>query len=548
MNPKVKLEAATRQRPRTLLAALGLGAALTLGACAPPPEEPSESTSLDSFGYAVPSVLETSNTGTLEGASNGALLLSTRLYPGVYIPGPSGQMIPNSDLMQHQVLPGANRQVIYTIADDATYSDGTPVTCTDYLLSYKAGVLEALFGSHLPLTQQVERMDCNPGSKRFTVVFQEGKGDRWRQLFGPGSVLPAHAIAGKAGMSTGELHTALMDENWEALAEPARIWREGFRLSEFDPELQVSSGPFKIESVGERGEVTLVANDTFYGDPPALDRLVVWPEDVAKTELVEQGALRVAEADTYDWVDRDDPMNPYEIEQSVGQLTETLTLGNAGVFYSWDARQAFAACVDQRAVAAASSAVSGIEVPPVATHVASHDDPVARQLTEVTEPHLETNPTVAAPYAGMTVRIGYQGPDERKAAMVEAIRDSCEPMGITVLDAAAEGSTLADLNRTLTGQWGEEIHREGAIDAVLREVDPQMEYAEVAPDVGDVPGLREAEEQLWEQVPAIPLAAQPRTFVIDGDVGNVVVYTGLSGIGWNMDRWRYDGPERQEEE
>ena len=50
--------------------------------------------------------------------------------------------------------------------------------------------------------------------------------------------------------------------------------------------------------------------------------------------------------------------------------------------------------------------------------------------------------------------------------------------------------------------------------------------------------LRSQEAHLWKQLPSIPLAAQPRTFAVDGAVRNVVPYTGLAGIGWNMDRWQ----------
>ena len=68
-------------------------------------------------------------------------------------------------------------------------------------------------------------------------------------------------------------------------------------------------------------------------------------------------------------------------------------------------------------------------------------------------------------------------------------------------------------------------------------VDPLAEFGASSPRAIDVNQLREAEEQLWREVPGIPLAAQPRWFVIDRTVGNVVTYTGLAGIGWNMDRW-----------
>lgn len=527
-----------------------LSAVMLLGisACSPEPEPETESGVLDHFGYAVPAPLTTTNAGTLVGASQNAQLLSGRIYPAVYLPGPSGQMIPNTDLAQTQVLPGANRQVIYTLAEDASYSDGAQITCTDFLLSYKAGEHDFLFDSHLPLTEEIERLDCTPGAKRFTVVFQEDQGARWRHLFGPGTVLPAHAIAERAGMSTADLATALQEDDLAALEEPARIWREGFNLAEFDPELQVSAGPFRLESVGERGEAILARNDSYFGDPAALQQLVIWPESVSRAELAESGALRIADLSDADlsWLNRDDPHNPYGVEQTVGGLTDSLVLGNAGVFYTWDSRQAFAACVDQAAVAAESSRVSEIEVPPVATHLVPHHDPVARQLVEVTEPHLAVDLDRARTLAGATVRIGYIGPNERKAAMVEAIRASCEPAGITVVDAAEQAGTMDQLSRTVTGQWGEPITREGELDAVLRSVDPTVEFSQGTAGVGDVEALREVEEDLWEQVPTIPLAAQPRTFVVDGDVGNVVVYTGSSGIGWNMDRWWYDEPAQEE--
>ena len=56
--------------------------------------------------------------------------------------------------------------------------------------------------------------------------------------------------------------------------------------------------------------------------------------------------------------------------------------------------------------------------------------------------------------------------------------------------------------------------------------------------MSDVERLRESEEALWEELPVLPLSAQPRIFVIHESVGNVVVHTGLAGIGWNMDRWQ----------
>lgn len=498
-----------------------------------------ELASTDYFGYLVDTALLTTNAGSEVGASSNTEALSGRLYPAVFVPGPAGQMIPNTDLMSTQVLPGTNRQVIYTIAEEARYSDGVPVTCTDFLLSYKAGVHEGLFGSHLPQTQDVLRLDCEPGQKRFTVVFDEDGGGRWRHLFGPGSTLPAHAIAAKAGLSTMELHAALQADDLEILGQVAPIWREGFDLDAFDPALQVTSGPFVIDRVGEDGEVVLVPNGHYYGDAPHLDTIVVWPRGTDARRLVDSDAVRVADIRSTNptWVNRDEPTNTLDVESQVGSLTDTLMLADAGLFATPEARRAFAGCVDQHAVAAVSSRISGVDVPPVALHTLPHNDPMAPQLAGVGTPELAADIERARVLEGATVRIGYLGPDDRKAAMVEELAESCGEAGITVVDASAEASTLADLSRTTTGQWGEPVVREGALDAVLMAVDPLAEYGAASARTVDVGYLREAENRLWQEVPAIPLSAQPRWFVIDRTVGNVVVYTGLAGIGWNMDRW-----------
>lgn len=524
---------------RILGAILAIATVFMVSACAEEVEEPGAHEQ-QHFGYALNASLATTNAGSLLGVATDAALLSARLYPAVYVQGPSGQMIPNTDLATTQVLPGSNRQVIYTINPDATYSDGQPVVCDDFLLAAKAGMMPSVFDSHVPLATQIERVDCTSGSKSATVVFKEDFGARWRYLFDQGILLPAHAIASKAGITLEELNRALQEDDVAALEEPARIWAEGFQLSNFDPELQVSSGPYVITGVGEFGEVTLGRNEYYSGDKATLEDAVVWPKGADIDAIATAGNLQIADIGSWEnaaWVDRDDPLNPYDIVEEVGVLTEQLTLGSAGVFYGAEARQAFAACVDQAAVAAASSSVSGIEVPPVGVHSVRAQNPVVGQLGDLPASQMAVDIAKASMLAGATVRIGYDGPDERKGAMVEAIRASCEPAGITVVDASQEAVSLRDLSRTVVSEWGYEEYFEGPLDAVLRSVDPNREFETVNSLGSDPISTRQTEEQLWTDVPSIPLAAQPRVFVIDRTVGNVVVNTDLSGIGWNMDRW-----------
>ncbi|WP_291313697.1 ABC transporter substrate-binding protein [Corynebacterium sp. UBA2622] len=515
-----------------------------LASCSPPADKAAGDTSTDYFGYQLPVDVTTTNAGSMDGVAETAQALSGRLYPGVFVPGPNGQMIPNTDLVTTQVLPGAQRRVVYKLSDSASFSDGTAVTCDDYLLTLKAGQLPEVFGSHMPLFDEVADMNCEPGAKEFTVVFKEGAGARWRGLFGAGTVLPAHAVARRAGMELGELDTALRSEDPAELHPVAAAWRDGFNLESFDPELQVSFGPYRIDSVGQHGEVALVANDSYYGDAPRTPKLVVWPASANPDELKDTGAQRVAELNEPKpaWLNLDAEGNPFDVKSAVGELTDSLTFAPAGMWSVPSNRQALAACVDQRAVAAASGAASGLDVPVNLVHMLPYNDPQARRLGGVVDPHMAVDPAAAGALAGTEVRIGYAGAAQRSAAMVDTVRASCEPAGIRVVDAGGN-KTLRDLSHVETGESGERTTTEGSVDVLLRPVDSATEYPGAGNRPQDLPALQDEERKLWEELPSIPLSAQPRIFAIDRNVGNVVVYTGTAGIGWNMDRWQSASPQ-----
>lgn len=512
----------------------------TLTACSGGDEDPNGKLDEQHFGYQVSGPLLTTNAGSLEGTSTQAHRLSGRLYPGVFVPGPGGEMIPNTDLISAQPLPGPQRRVTYTISDNAVFSDGTPVTCTDYLLAFTAGQHPEIFGSHLPLFDDTESLDCTPGSKTFTVVFKEGRGDRWQDLFGAGTVLPAHAVARKAGKSVEELNAALQSEDPAQLAPIAQIWHHGFDFAQFDPELQVSFGPYVIESFGAQGEVNLVANEHYYGDRPAINHLVIWPGTADSGELYRGGGLKVADLDDPNpaWFDVNAEDNQVDISTVVGQLSEMLTFPETGVWAIPENRQALSRCLDPRGVAAVSSEHAGVQVPPTPVHVLQQDDPLTSRVEDVAAPFMDVNIDAASVLNGMEVRVAYAHPNARQAAMVEAMRRSCEPAGVSIVDVTGEGKTLADLPHLATDEQGMQFVTDGEVDALLRPVDPMKEYPAAANRGNQVGNLRAQEHALWEQLPSVPLAAQPRTFAVNRGVGNVVPYTGLAGIGWNMDRWR----------
>lgn len=563
------------RRPKITAVVAGLSAlALVAASCSSEKSDsgdhaaPSDPESYNYPGYMVNSQLATTNAGTAFGSTTSAAQLSTRLYPGLFVPGPSGQLIPNADLVETEKLPPAadsdQESVRLTLADDATFSDGAPVTCDDYLLAYTAGTHPVEFASHMPLMNDIADIECAPHSKAFTLTFYKDQGHRWRQMFGPGTVMPAHALAQKTDMSMEDLNAALHADDMAALQPVAELWRYGFSTAkdDFDPELQVSYGPFTAEKVGDSGEVFLKANEQYRGDKPALDRLVVWPSSADAQELADKGVLKVADsataapgwlsgnagedAESAEGKDLDNDSagedsagadnNEFKTTTKVGLQTDTLTLSQAGIFAEPSARKAFAACVDQASMAHKSSEISGVDVPPAYVRTVSVQDPVAQTLGSVAKDHEGTDMAAAGQLNGTTIKVGYVGPDKRYQAMVEALRASCEPAGITIEDAADEQLSQFYLNPDPeTGA--------PTIDVFLGPVDPLTEYSAADSSIKNSVQLKEQEEQLWDSVPSIPVAAQPRVFIVHRDVKGVLPYTGISGIGWNMDRWHVPAQE-----
>src|SRR5699024_11537077 len=96
------------------------------------------------------------------------------LYLFIYVSGTHVVCVQNSDVVtSHERMDVYQRNVLYTETEDATYSDGTPVTCDDFLLAYTAGQMQEMFGSNMPLMEQVESVACAPENKKFLVKFQQ---------------------------------------------------------------------------------------------------------------------------------------------------------------------------------------------------------------------------------------------------------------------------------------------------------------------------------------------------------------------------------------
>ena len=156
--------------------------------------------------------------------------------------------------------------VTYRLKQEATWSDGVPITAHDILFTLQT-CLNPDFA--IAVRAGCEKVDMAASQvvddKTFRMVFTEPYAP-WKSLFssGPGAILPAHELAGKD-----------FDEIW-------------------DDEITVSSGPLKFGSWNKGRDMTLVRNERFWGETQAPEQVVLrFIED----STVQVQALRGGEID-----------------------------------------------------------------------------------------------------------------------------------------------------------------------------------------------------------------------------------------------------------
>ncbi|WP_285185027.1 ABC transporter substrate-binding protein [Rhodococcus sp. MEB041] len=569
------MRASSGVRTGVAVAALAAITATTLVACG------DEDTRIPSIGYAVDNTVTTYNGGTVAGSVSAAPQAFSRVLPGFALTAPSGGAVSDTDIGTAVEVPGEQQVVTYTLAAPAVWSDGVPMTCDDLVLAWAArsGRTAAdgapLFDAASTAGYtDIERIDCAPADKVATVTFRSGRGYvEWQSLFGAGTMMPAHVAARIAGVP--DVVSTLAGGDQDALRRVADVWNTGWNLTPaegedvgtVDPAVFVSSGPFRIESYSVENGLALVPNERWWGVPAATDRVVVWPKGADIAAKAASGDIEVVDADggtaTPDGFTS-------TAQPSFG--VEQLTMATSGVFVDPAARRAFAACVP-RGELYAQHGHPGYE----AETGRGSGLVDSRTTLPATLPYRSVAATAAERYrtadvagvtaglaeAGLTdpvVRVGYLGPDERRAAVVAAIASSCAPLGIEIVDASsptfsplalragevdavlastagqagASGTSSADPGRfALRGGQGVNVggYANGRLDELIDRLAVDQSDATV------LSAAVEAENILWTDMPTLPLYNAPRVTAVASGMRGVESNPTVAGAGWNMDKW-----------
>ncbi|KWX56979.1 ABC transporter substrate-binding protein [Mycobacterium sp. NAZ190054] len=517
----------------------------------------------DTVDYAVDGTLVTYNTNTVAGAASGGPQAFARVLTGFNYHGPDGQIVGDHDFGTVSVVGRSPLILDYEIKAEAVYSDGKPITCDDMVLAWasQSGRFPGFDAASRAGYADIATVDCAPGQKKARVSFAPERGfTDYGQLFAATSMMPAHVIADVLGLGEGGVTTALLNNDGPVVERIAQVWNSTWDLSpDLDLKKFPSSGPYKLESVTDDGAVVLVANDKWWGTPPVTAEITVWPRSADMQDKVNEGAYDVVDIATGSSGTLNLP-DDYVRTDSASAGIEQLIFAPQGPLAAVPARRALALCTPRDVIARNAEA-------PVANarlNTATEDAYSAAEATPQVNEFAVANPDAArAALDGepLTVRIGYQTPNARLAAIVGTIAQACAPAGITVEDVAgadvgplalrdnqidvliagtggaagsgSSGSSTMDAY-TLHSANGNNLprYRNERIDAVIATLAVISDPKEMARLLG------EAGPILWGDMPTLPLYRQQRTLLTSTKMFAVSGNPTRWGAGWNMDRWR----------
>jgi len=196
--------------------------------------------------------------------------ITINLFPRVFELNPDYSVTLNEDMMDSAEQTSADPQtVVYKIKQNASWSDGTPISADDFIYLWKNlnGSIKANDVASTTGYDQVESVTGSDNGKTVTVVFKEPFSD-WKALFSSGNfILPAHFISKRPGG-----------------------WNTGLDKK---PEEFPSAGPFLISNYTPGQSLTMVRNDKYFGPKAHLDQIVTrfLPESAAQVAALQNNEV-----------------------------------------------------------------------------------------------------------------------------------------------------------------------------------------------------------------------------------------------------------------
>ncbi|MDO5094705.1 MAG: ABC transporter substrate-binding protein [Propionibacteriaceae bacterium] len=603
---------------KAALAAL-LGGALLLGACTSgedPGTTTTNETSTPSLGGSDPAEVCVRDAGITETADGQVIyspgpgqwsgynnltsgtystynsVVSDQMFGNFWYFGTDGTICEDKTFGTFEKVNDDPLEVKYTIAENAKWSDGTPITINDYLMGWAVQNPEFLVPglasganpdavavfNHTSSTFAEKVPDGPQGtvnSKEFTLKYETAYPD-YKIIVDPPQ--PSHVVAKQAGLEPEAFAQAILDKDAATVAKAADFWNTGWI---FEPgqlpaeELIPSSGPYKVKQGGwQDTTLTLEANDKYWGPPAATRNLVFsYVDDAQMAQSLQNGDLNVIDPQpTVDTRAQLEALGSGVTVETYSKLTwEHLDFNfrDSNVFSDAQGgkalREAFAYCVPRETIVNNlikpiyndTVVMNAREVFPFQTGEyeavtsASYDGRYDQVNLEKAK-ELVAQSGIPTP---IDVRLGYKAGNQRRQETVAAIAASCKDAGFNIIDSASadffskeivngdyevalfawasSGQIASGQNIQSTGKpqnYGQ--YSSAVVDEAWGKLSSTLDRNE------QVEQIKIIEKQLWDDLFNIPLYAHPGLSAWDNTVSNVRTTATQSQVSWNASQWK----------
>src|SRR5215211_2795267 len=502
-------------------------------------------------------LLEPSGFNTHTSKDEGVALqpVAATMYPSVFRIHPDFSFQLDQTFMASAELTSRDPQTItYRIRPEASWSDGTPITAADfiYLWENSNGTNPKIDAVTTVGYDRIRQVTGSADSKTVTVVFDQKFAD-WQSLFA--NLLPAHYVSRQPGG-----------------------WNRGL---DKHPEDIPSGGPFKIASFRRGETLTLARNDHYWGAKAHLDQILIRLVPDSDAELA---ALRNQEADLINPEPTADLVNT--VRRLPGVATQARpSLGWEHLTFNLDhpilaelaVRRAIATAIDTQQLVErlvrpvdpnAQVLVNCIWLTgqqPYLDHAGGYgkgDTQAAKRLLEQAGWTLGADGVYAKDGERLELRYAaFAKQDPRRKFQGELLQAQLAKAGIELGLVNATVDTLFEwvgkgnfdianfywLGNPFAISGSQGIYRSGGGGNFGKFADPTVD-ALFQQAIGELDPARAAaignqiDQQLWTQLPLIPLYQVPSFLAWRQDLLNVVNNPTTESVFWNAGSWGYAKP------
>ncbi|HEY5110365.1 MAG TPA: ABC transporter substrate-binding protein [Acidimicrobiales bacterium] len=503
------------------------------------------------------------NPNTPAGARSTTPSLLDAVLPSAYVITP--KLVPqvNTDLLQSVEATATTPLTIqYVINPEATWSDGVPVTAEDFIYAWLSQRGDGVDVDGQPDRvastlgyRDVASVTGSHGGRTVTVVFAKPYAD-WRIMFD--HMVPAH-IAKNVG------------------------WNAGFAV--FDPAVDLSAGPLLLTSAAD-GTAHLVRNPSWWGTKSVLGSVTVsdgqddasWIGPLASTttavsqpgrftldSLSSVSALPSAQSSIHPSLDF--LSLEFNVKSSIGShvttrqavahaidrtgllnrlfgtVAPTLAVNQDHLAVAWQTSYSASTAAGEYAQADPAATDSllkslGYDKTPGTPYVDATGKPFSMRMAVE-----EGDPWIDEAAAGIAAQLRATGigvvlvPVTGPAGLAAAAATNAYDMALVTRVSGPHQSITQGWYSDGTGRWGtNDLQNWSRFD------DPQVDrlFVQASQELNPVTGgaiYTQVDDQLWDQMVALPLFGEPGLAANGVQVANATYNPSVDGILWNVALW-----------